>query len=62
MKSWKRSRTLWFNATVASLITFEASLHLLQPFVSADVYGLFALLLAVGNTFLRVITSEGISK
>lgn len=62
MKSWKRSKVIWFNAIMASLITLEASLHLIQPMLDTDVYGVLALFLAVGNTFLRMITNTGISK
>lgn len=61
MKRWCKSKTLWFNAIIAGLTALEASIHLIQPYVSGNVYGWVVLLLTVGNAMLRIITSQGIS-
>ncbi len=61
-KKWWKSRTLWFNALVATLGAVEASVHLVQPYVAGNIYGYGLLLLSVGNTFLRFLTTQGVGK
>lgn len=62
MKNWKYSKTIWFNLVMAVMITIEASLHLVQPLIDSDIYGILALCLAVGNTILRVLTTSKLTK
>ena len=57
-KPWYQSKTILFNAFALGLITFEANLHVLQPMMSTDVYGVIAVVLAVGNKVLRVLTNQ----
>ncbi len=59
-KPWYLSKTLWFNAVVASLATLEASAHLVQPYLAGNVYGFGLVLLTTGNAMLRVITTQGL--
>ena len=60
-KPWYKSKTLLFNALVAALAALEASAHLIQPYVSGNIYAYGMLLLTTGNAALRIITSQGIS-
>jgi hypothetical protein len=62
MKKWYRSKTILFNALMATLIALEASLSQLSSVIPANWYGILATVLAVGNAFLRVITNSGVSK
>lgn len=55
-KPWWQSRQLRFNALVAVLIALEANFSMLQPYLPGNVYAWFAVVLNVGNAFLRVIT------
>lgn len=62
MKVWisriVRSKTLWFNAIVASLAALEGVFALAQPHMAGNVYAYLTIALTVGNAFLRVITTE----
>lgn len=60
-KPWWHSKTLWFNAVVASLGALEAGANLVQPYVPGNVYGWGLLLLTVGNAILRVVTNQGLT-
>lgn len=60
MKSWWKSKTLWFNMIVAVLATLEATTGLLQPFLPGHWYAAVAIGLPVVNVILRVITTQGI--
>lgn len=60
-KPWWHSKTLWFNAAVAALAAIEANARLIQPYVPGNVYGWGLLVLTVGNTVLRIITTQGVS-
>ena len=60
-KPWYKSKTLWFNAAVAGLAALEVSAHLIQPYVSGNVYGYGLMILTVGNAMLRIITTQGLS-
>lgn len=60
-KPWYKSRTLIFNAAIAALATLEASANMIQPYVAGNVYGYGLLVLTVGNSILRVITTQGVS-
>jgi len=62
MKIWisriLASKTMWFNAIVASLAALEGVFNLLQPHIAGNVYAYITIGLTVGNAFLRTITSE----
>ncbi|GAB2182655.1 hypothetical protein DLREEDagrD3_28780 [Denitratisoma sp. agr-D3] len=60
-KCWWKSRVIWFNVLIGALATLEASANLIQPYVPGNVYGWGLLLLTVGNTVLRTITTQGVS-
>lgn len=62
MKKWWKSRVIWFNIIVASLVALEASFSALQGFLPADVYAIAVPVLAIGNAILRIVTTQGISK
>lgn len=53
-----RSKTMWFNAIVASLAAFEGVFTVLQPYVAGNVYAYLTIALTVGNAALRVITTQ----
>lgn len=57
MKPWYKSKTIWFNIVVASLVALEASFSMLQPMLPINTYGILATVLAVGNAILRVIST-----
>lgn len=59
-KLWWKSKALWFNAIVSGLAALEAGVSMLQPYVPGNVYAWFVVLLTVGNTVLRVITTQGL--
>lgn len=62
MSTWiiriTRSRTLMFNAAIASLASLEGVFSLLQPHIDGNVYAYITVALTVGNAFLRVITTQ----
>lgn len=62
MKSWYKSKVLWFNAIVSGLVALEASFSVLQGLLPANTYAIAVAVLAVGNAVLRIITTQGISK
>ena len=62
MKKWWQSRTLWFNAVVAGLVSLEASFSALHNLLPGNVYAIAVTALAVGNAVLRIVTTQGISK
>jgi len=53
-----RSKTLIFNAIVASLAALEGVFNLLQPHLAGNIYAYITIALTVGNAFLRTITTE----
>lgn len=61
-KKWYRSKTMLFNGAVAALTALEAASGMLQPFLPANAYAMGMVLLAVGNAFLRVVTTEGVGR
>lgn len=61
-KPWWCSRVLWFNAICAALAAAEAGAGLLQPLLPVNVYALLAFALSVGNSVLRVLTSQGLAQ
>lgn len=61
-KPWWKSKTIWFNAIVGGLAALEASVNLIQPYLPGSVYGYGLLLLTVGNTMLRILTAQGLTR
>jgi hypothetical protein len=62
MKSWYKSKTLWFNLIMAALVALEASIGQLTALIPANWYAILATILPIGNAILRVISNTGISK
>jgi hypothetical protein len=62
VKSWYKSKTIWFNIIVAGLVALEASFSMLQPLLPANSYGVLATILAIGNAVLRVISTQATIK
>ena len=62
VKSWYKSKVIWFNIIVAGLVALEQSFSALQNFVAADTYALAVTVLAVGNAVLRIVTTQGLGK
>ena len=60
MKPWWKSKTVWFNAIIAALAALEANARLIQPYIPGNVYGWGLLVLTVGNTFLRIVTTQAL--
>lgn len=56
-----RSRTIWFNAVVAALAALEGVFGILQPFIPGNVFAWVTVVLTVGNTFFRVITTTAMA-
>lgn len=61
MKPWYQSRTLWVNTFAAILLSVEANLNLIQPYVPVNFYQLMAVALPVINLLLRSITNTGLT-
>lgn len=61
-KPWWESRTLWFNTVFAGLAALEASFSMIQPYVPGNVYAWGMMSLTVGNTMLRIVTKQGLTK
>lgn len=66
MKIWisrvLASKTMWFNAIVASLAALEGVFAMLQPHVAGNVYAYLTIALTVGNAALRVVTTQPLSQ
>lgn len=60
MKKWYHSKTLIFNAVVASLIALEATTSIFKPYVSDLFYVVLAVVLPVVNAMLRIVTTQAI--
>ena len=59
-KPWWQSRTIWFNAIVIALAAAEANAKMIQPYVPGNVYGWCVMLLTIGNTLLRFLTTQAL--
>jgi hypothetical protein len=53
-----KSKTMLFNAIVASLAALEGVFNLLQPHMDGNVYAWVSIVLVTGNAFLRTRTTE----
>lgn len=64
-KPWWKSKTLWFNAAAAIFAVLESTTSLIGPaldITDAQFIAAYSLVLAVVNAFLRVITTQALSK
>jgi len=57
-----KSKTMLFNAIVASLAALEGVFNLLQPHIAGNVYAWVSIVLVTGNAFLRTITTQPLSE
>ena len=60
-KKWYHSKTIWFNATVASLLLIEQSLPTLQPLIPINIYAVATVVIPLVNVWLRTITTKGVN-
>jgi hypothetical protein len=58
LKPWYKSKTLWFNLSIAGLAALETSFSFLQPVIPEAYYGILITVLAIGNALLRVISTK----
>jgi len=61
-KAYYKSRTLWFNLAVALLAVLDTYSSLLHSYLPDFLYVALLLLIAAGNTYLRTVTTQGLSK
>lgn len=62
MKPWYKSKTIIFNIVVSALVALEATFSALQGLLPANVYAVAVVVLAIGNSVLRIITTQGVTK
>lgn len=62
MKKWWKSKTIWLNALVAVVAVAADSVSLLQPILPENFFSIVAFGLPLVNVFLRMITTQGVSK
>lgn len=60
-KQWAHSRVLWFNAFCLAVGAAEAKWNLLEQVLPGNAYAWGAFILAVGNVFLRALTSQAVT-
>lgn len=58
MKKWWQSKTVWFNAIMATATAAEASFSLLKEIIPVNSYAVLSFMLTVGNVFLRFVSAE----
>lgn len=61
-KKWWKSKTIWLNALVAVLAVAADSVAILQPILPENFFPVVAFGLPLVNVFLRVITTQGVSR
>ena len=59
-KKWYPSKTIWFNATAASLLLVEQNLPILQPLIPLNIYTVATVVIPLVNVWLRTITTKGV--
>ncbi len=59
-KSWKESRTIWFNIIVAMLTVLCAGIELLRERLPPEWYLVISMLAAAGNVWLRTVTTTSL--
>ena len=58
--AWK-SKTIWFNTLVGSLLAAEAAFPLLHGLISDFWYGVILFTLTIGNVILRGVTNKALA-
>lgn len=58
MKTWWKSRTVWFNAIAAMLAVLEGASGLLLKHLGAEGYLIASMLFAGVNVVLRFVTTQ----
>ncbi|RIX47455.1 MAG: hypothetical protein D3M94_07220 [Rhodocyclales bacterium GT-UBC] len=61
-KAWWKSRTIRINVLIGVLAAAESQLHLIQPLLPVNFYGLLAFGLVLLNTALRIVTSQAVGR
>lgn len=56
-----RSKAMWLSAIGGGLVTAEATLGILQPFLPVNAYATIAIGLSVGGAIIRVFTDKPLS-
>lgn len=62
MKSWYKSKTIWFNVLAAMGAALEASLSIIQGSLKPEYYLVLVVFIAGGNVILRVLSNQAITK
>jgi hypothetical protein len=61
MKHWMRSKTLWVNGIVATLLLAETNIQSLQGLLPAWAHQSLIFGLPIVNMWLRMTTTQGLS-
>lgn len=61
-KKWYKSKTMWFNLLVASMLLIEQNINLLQPLLPINLYALVSFIVPLVNMWLRVVTTNGVMR
>ena len=61
-KKVTRSKTMWFNATMATLAVLEMKTQILQPLLPPQSYAVFAVVVPIVNMVLRTMTSAPVTR
>ena len=61
-KKWYKSKTVWFNLLVASMLLIEQNINLLQPLLPINLYALVSFIVPLVNVWLRVVTANGVMR
>lgn len=56
-----KSKTLWFALILAVLGVIQTMTSAFEPFMSAKVYGLFTVVVAVVVAVLRILTTQAVT-
>lgn len=60
LKGSIKSKTMWFNTILGTLLAAEGSIALLQPVLGDSAFGIVSFTLTVGNMFLRGMTNKAL--
>lgn len=61
-KLWWKSKTLWFNAITACLVSLEASTGYMKPYLPEHWYVVVIIVLPMVNILLRLISNATLIK